>query len=223
MTNIDACTPKKKPYINLVGIEYGKLTVISLVDDVASAKVPTRWLCRCKCGNEVVVRGYNLRSGNTKSCGCEQKEKAAARLRTHGGKGTRLYVIWQHMLRRCNSESYLAYRLYGGRGITVCKEWHEFEAFRDWALRNGYDENLTIDRIDVNGNYEAKNCRWVTQQEQNLNKRNNIRIAFDGEVKTLSEWANVFGCTQSVVCRNILEREGRIIRCDGGGMSAIEQ
>lgn len=223
MTGIDIKASSKKPYINLIGNRYGRLTVVSLVNDIAGTNVPTRWLCKCECGNETTVMGYNLRNGNTRSCGCVQREKAAARFRTHGGKGTRLYIIWQHMLRRCNSKSNPAYRLYGGRGITVCKEWHEFELFRDWALKNGYADNLSIDRIDVNGNYEANNCRWVTQREQNLNRRNNVRIAFNGEIKTLSEWGKVFGCHQSAVCRTIMEKEGRIIRYDGGGMSAIKQ
>ena len=223
MVNIDACTTRKKPYINLVGVKYGKLTVVSLVEDVASAKVPTRWLCKCECGNEVSVLGYNLRNGNTRSCGCVQREKAASRVRTHGDTGTRLYNIWHHMLRRCNNDSEPHYDLYGGRGISVCEEWHKYEAFRDWALENGYTENLTIDRIDVDGNYEAKNCRWATKREQSLNRRCNVRIAFNGEVKALSEWAEFFGCRPDDVCRNIMEREGRIIRYDGGGMSAIEQ
>ena len=222
MKSGDISGATKKPYINLIGNQYGRLTVVSLVEDIAGAKVHTRWLCKCECGNEIVVMGYNLRNGNTTSCGCKQKEKAAARFKTHGETGQRLYVIWQHMRRRCNKPSEPCYHLYGGRGITVCEEWHKYETFRDWALANGYADHLTLDRIDVDGNYEPNNCRWITQGEQTLNRRNNVRIAFNGETKTISEWAKDFGCYQSAVCRQILEREGRIIGYDGGCLNASE-
>lgn len=212
----------KKPYVNLTGQRYGKLTVVSLVNDVAGGKVPTRWLCKCDCGNEVVARGYNLRGGNTKSCGCAQREVAASRQRTHGDTGSRLYVIWRHMMERCEKAADPAYKHYGGRGVSICKEWHDYETFRSWAISSGYDETLTLDRIDVNGNYEPNNCRWATHREQQLNRRNNVRVSFGGETKTLSEWAEIFGCHPQSVCREILEREGRIIRCDGGVDDEIE-
>lgn len=213
---------QKKPYINLVGERYGKLIVVSLIDDVASAKVPTRWLCKCDCGNEVVVRGYNLRSGGTKSCGCAQREIAAARCRTHGDAGSRLYIIWQHMKWRCEKETDLAFKYYGGRGVSICEDWRSYEKFKDWANSSGYQETLTLDRIDVNGNYEPDNCRWITLREQQRNKRNNVRAYFNGEAKTLSEWAELFGCHPQNVCREILEREGRIIQCDRGAGNETE-
>lgn len=111
----------------------------------------------------------------------------------HGGCGTRLYSIWKDMRRRCNNENRKQYCDYGGRGITVCEEWNDFEAFRNWALRNGYTDQLTIDRKDNDGNYEPSNCRWVTPSVQNLNTRQNANVEIDGVTKTVTEWARENG------------------------------
>lgn len=109
----------------------------------------------------------------------------------HGGRKTKLYQIWCGMKQRCFSKSDKSYGLYGGRGITVCDEWkNNFVLFRNWSMKNGYKEGLSIDRIDNNGNYCPENCRWVTSKEQNNNKRNTIRIEYNGETKTLQEWAD---------------------------------
>ena len=132
----------------------------------------TRWVCRCECGSEVVVEAYSLKTGHTQSCGCFQREATSAANRTHGKRKTRLYRIWVCMKTRCYQKSYHAYRHYGGRGITVCDEWlNNFQGFYDWANANGYSDELSIDRIDVNGCYSPQNCRWVTMAEQNKNKR----------------------------------------------------
>ena len=125
-------------------------------------------------------------------------------------------------MERCEKAADPAYKHYGGRGISICKEWHDYEAFRNWAISSGYDKTLTLDRINVNGNYEPNNCRWATHREQQLNRRNNVRVSFIGEIKTLSEWAEIFSCHPQNVCREILEREGRVIRCDGGVDDEIE-
>lgn len=201
----------KKPYQDLTGKRFGRLVVLSLVPDEAGAKVPTRWLCKCDCGKELPIRAYNLKSGNTLSCGCLQKEYAVARNKIHGMTGTRLYVTWQHMISRCTRESDGAYKYYGGRGITVCDEWkNDFQTFYDWAMKNGYTDELTIDRIDVNGNYCPENCRWATKKEQQRNKRDNTRVSFNGQIKTVCEWAEEFNCFASMVYREILKREGRV-------------
>ena len=108
----------------------------------------------------------------------------------HGCSGTRLYHIWENMKKRCKNKNDHHYHNYGGRGITVCQEWNNsFCAFRLWALSNGYSNDLTIDRIDVNGNYEPLNCRWITQQEQSKNLRKNIRLTYNGKTQIISDWA----------------------------------
>ena len=201
----------KKPYQDLTGKRYGRLLVLSLVADEKGSNIPTRWLCQCDCGKQLSVRAYNLKSGNTNSCGCLQKEIAATNKKTHGMTGSRLYIIWQHMIRRCTKETDQAYKYYGGRGIAVCDEWKDdFQAFYDWAMSHGYSDHLTIDRIDVNGNYCPENCRWATQREQQRNKRDNTRVSFNGQIKTVSEWAKEFNCFSSMVYREILKREGRV-------------
>ena len=111
----------------------------------------------------------------------------------HGGKGTRLYGIWKSIRERCNTKTCRIYKNYGGRGISICKEWDDFKVFREWSLLNGYNDELTIDRIDVNGNYEPSNCRWATYKQQANNKRTNHNITYKGETKTLTEWADYTG------------------------------
>lgn len=105
----------------------------------------------------------------------------------------RIYNSWSKMVSRCTDKKDIRYKHYGGRGISVCEEWNKFRPFYDWALSHGYDDKLTIDRIDVNGNYEPSNCRWITQKEQCNNKRNNINVEYNGETKTLKQWAEKYG------------------------------
>lgn len=156
------------PLIDLTGKKFGRLTVIGRAPTVRNR---TYWLCECDCGKRISVDGGNLRGGHTESCGCLQKERASQANTTHGMRGTRLYRIWNCMRNRCYRKSYHAYKHYGGRGIRVCPEWNSFEPFRDWAMSYGYKDDLSIDRIDVNGNYSPENCRWVTMAYQNQNKR----------------------------------------------------
>lgn len=110
----------------------------------------------------------------------------------HGCRYTRLYDIWRGMRCRCKTKTSTSYKNYGARGITITKEWDSFINFKKWALDNGYNDTLTLDRINVYGNYEPNNCRWVTYKKQNINKRNNRYIEYQGQVKTLSEWAEEY-------------------------------
>ena len=174
---------------DLTGKKFGRLIVIRR-DGSDNSKHAT-WLCRCECGNKVVVSAYSLKSGNTQSCGCLQKERAKKAKTTHGLRHTKLYVSWFNMKQRCSNVNYEHYKYYGGRGITYCQEWERFEPFKDWAMKNGYQDNLTIDRIDVNGNYEPDNCRWATAKEQANNMRTNRLLSYNGETHNMKQWSEI--------------------------------
>ena len=201
----------KAKLIDLTGQVYGRLTVIKRVDDYISPSGDRKvqWLCKCKCGKEVIVTGNNLRKGNSKSCGCYNRELLAKINLTHNASNTRLYHIWICMKDRCYNPKNKKYKDYGGRGIIICDEWiNDFEAFANWAYDNGYIENVsrgecTIDRIDVNGNYCQQNCRWVNQKVQTNNKRNNHYITYNGETHTVTEWNNILGYKKGVLSRRI--------------------
>lgn len=142
-------------------------------------------LAVCICGTRRWVRVDQLKSGASRSCGCGVVEAATK----HGGRNTRLYTIWRGMRARCLCPTDRAFKWYGGKGVAICSQWSEFEAFKEWALANGYRDDLSIDRFpDTNGNYEPVNCRWATSAEQNRNRRDNIAITAFGETKCIAEW-----------------------------------
>lgn len=188
-------------FVDITGQKFGRLTVSGFAGKSNDRQY--MWLCDCDCGNTVIVRGYSLRSGNTQSCGCLQKETNIRIRTTHGMSNTRIYNIWKGMKERCSTPSTSCYKYYGGRGIKVCDEWQEFEPFCEWAMMHGYRDDLTIDRLDVNGDYGPDNCRWATIEEQVLNTRRNHYITHNGETKTLKEWAKILGINHSTLIERL--------------------
>lgn len=180
---------------------FGRLTVIGFYG--RNKYHHAIWLCRCVCGNEKCVNASSLSTGKTRSCGClndEQRHKIGkkANRTTHGLHGTRIYRIWKQMKTRCYNHNTDDYMSYGKRGIKVCDEWkNSFSNFYEWALKSGYDDTMSIDRIDVNGDYRPDNCRWSTMKVQQNNKRSNHFITIDGETKTAAQWIEETGISHS--------------------------
>lgn len=184
---------------NLIGYKFGKLTVIKRGENSKTGKC--RWICKCDCGKtkKKPVLGYDLKSGRTRSCGCEYKVASRHRNETHGESRTRLYRIWNGMKRRCTDTHHKEYNNYGGRGILYSPEWENYENFREWALENGYNDSLTIDRIDNSKGYYPDNCRWATMKQQQNNRRNNIFIEIDGEKLPVTVWAERTGISSDTL------------------------
>lgn len=183
---------------DLAGQRFGRLVPLRKTDMRLFGRVV--WECQCDCGNIAYVHTGHLKSGHTRSCGCLRKDFAVEHFTTHGGSGTRLVGIWYEMRKRCRDSKCKHFKHYGGKGIKVCDEWqNSFEAFRDWALANGYADNLTIDRIDVNGDYCPENCRWATREVQSNNTGANHYLTHNGETHTLSEWAKITGIKYSTL------------------------
>lgn len=195
---------------DLTGKTFERLYVVRKAGSYVSPcgeKEPT-WECICSCGKTVYVRGSMLRSGRQKSCGCYSANQAHDRAFKHGFcDKERLYRVWGLMRNRCNNPKSSHYDLYGGRGVRVCDEWDSYLNFREWALNHGYNDSLTIDRIDPDGDYCAENCRWVSQKVQCNNKRNNHYITYNGETKTMSEWSDYLGISYHVI-RNRINKYG---------------
>lgn len=186
----------------MTGQRFGKLAVIEFAG--MNHEGSAMWKCICDCGKDTVVRGYTLRRGDTQSCGCFIGEAASVRNATHRMTKTRLYVCWKSMKSRCYYENDVAFERYGGRGIKVSKEWRDdFLAFREWALKNGYEDNLTLDRIDSNGNYEPNNCRWLTLAAQQSNRSDTIHLEFNGKNQTLTEWAHEIGISVAQLSKRL--------------------
>lgn len=175
--------------IDIVGCRFGCLTVIKRVQNAKGYK--KQYLCQCDCGNFKIIRKSDLVTQKTKSCGCLRKKIAKEKginNKTHGKTNTRLYKIWQGIKSRCYYKKHIEYKNYGGRGINVYFKWkNDFISFYNWAINNGYKNNLTIDRIDVNGNYEPNNCRWVNMKTQENNRSNNRKIKYKDKIYTLSQ------------------------------------
>lgn len=171
---------------DLTGRKFGRLTVASRGDAIRGVR---HWNCVCECGRVCTVSEGNLKSSHTRSCGCLQREAASKASTRHKEVNTHLYIVWADMKSRCKNPNNNGFHLYGGRGIAVCEEWEDYLAFRKWAHENGYSDELSLDRIDPNGNYEPANCRWILPCEQALNKRNTFYLTINGETKPAKVWA----------------------------------
>lgn len=186
-----------KRLIDLTGHRFGNLIVIERVENDKNGM--PRWKCLCDCGKTVIKYGHTLRNGTTTSCGCKTNDNISNSKKTHGLSKHPLHSVWANMKDRCLNKNNHAYSCYGGRGITICDEWMDFVTFFNWAIKNGYQSGLSIDRIDVNGNYCPDNCRWATDKEQANNQRNNHIIEYNGQKHNVKQWAEIFGVTYNSI------------------------
>jgi hypothetical protein len=186
-----------------LGYRVGRLEVIG-----HQFRIGYHWfaVCRCECGNVVVVRHTDLRK-YTRSCGCVRVEQARLNGRiamTHGMTNTSLYGTWRSMMKRCYKLNHQAYSNYGERGICVCDEWHSFDVFSEWAIANGWKSGLTIERSNVDGNYIPQNCVFIPKRRQAVNKRTNVRVTVGDVTKCAAEWSRDDMC--SVSSSTIIQR-----------------
>lgn len=186
----------------MIGQRFGRLTVVSRAGRNADNRAT--YLCMCDCGSEKIIAGKAMRSGKTQSCGCYQRQRIREAKVTHGLTSHHLWVRWNNMMRRCYDTSCPAYINYGARGITVCDRWHDI---RNFVADNEhhYVSDLTLDRIDNDGNYSPENTHWTTRTEQSRNRRNNIRYTYGGRTLTLAEWADAAGIKKTTLWRRLRE------------------
>lgn len=165
----------------MIGEKFGKWLVLEETDKKSKSRCKI-YKCKCDCGNIGYVVGTNLRNGHSKSCGCAKVK--------HKHSRSKLYDIYYKMRHRCYNKHDKNYNNYGGRGIKICDEWlSDFMNFYKWSMNTGYCKTLTIDRIDVNGNYEPNNCRWVDWDTQANNRRNNVYLTYNGKTQTIARWS----------------------------------
>ncbi len=175
--------------MDMIGKTFGILIVLSREDNDKCGQL--RWLCLCRCSQKKTIYGKHLRSGHTRSCGCLAKNNSTRHKHSKGGKSSKTYTSWNLMVRRCVNPNNPSYNNYGGRGISVCRRWRKFDNFlEDMGVR---PDGQQIDRIDNNGNYCKSNCRWVTSQQNNRNRRNNHIITFRGKTQCVTAWAEETG------------------------------
>lgn len=177
---------------DITGERFERLTAIRRVGMNGGKSV---WVCQCDCGNKVMVRLSDLMGGKIKSCGCLRRETASAAGKlnaTHGMTKSRIWSIWSGMRRRCEINPNYT-------NVSVCHDWECFSSFYSWALSNGYSDNLTLDRIDVYGNYTPENCRWATYKQQENNRKNTVYLTANGQKKTLTEWSEITGISRETI------------------------
>lgn len=179
-------------FIDLTGQKFERLTVIKWIRKNKQSRY--KWLCRCDCGQEVVVLGYNLRNGHTKSCGCLNKEK----ITKHGLSGIPMYHVWEQIIQRCTNPNCKEYKNYGGRGITVCERWLKFENFNK-DMGKSWKSGLTIERTKNEEGYYKENCEWVTSKINSRNKRNNRLLTHNGVIQCVTAWSEETGINKSTI------------------------
>lgn len=170
---------------DLIGKQFGRLTVIGRDEDhiYPSGKKRAKWICECNCKehNIISVLQTGLMNGHTNSCGCLRKENTSNMFKKTGHSETHLYYIWCGIKARCQNPNNKSYHNYGGRGIKVCEEWDDYLNFEKWALSHGYKDGLSIERINVNGDYSPDNCEWITMKDQQYNKQDTMYVDYNGE------------------------------------------
>ena len=198
---------RERFFKDLSGKVFGRLKVIEMHH---TTRLGIYWTCDCVCGNKCVVLTTKLTNGNTVSCGCKRRETISnieEINKSHEKSNTKLYKIYLGMKSRCYNKNSPKYNMYGGRGIKICKEWLDnFLNFYNWAIENGYSDELSIDRINVDGNYEPNNCRWASPKEQANNTRKTVFISYKGKTRPASEWSEITGIPQSTLTRR--KRDG---------------
>jgi len=190
---------------DLTGQRFGRLTVLER-DGYLHGK--NAWKCQCDCGRIVRRTGSAMLQGVSLSCGCMRRELAAERHTKHNHCGTRLYTVYNNMKARCYNPHNHKFHRYGARGIKICEGWlNDFNNFYEWAMSNGYRDDLTIDRINNDGDYEPTNCRWVTNEEQSNNRSSNHLIEYQGQTRNLTEWSKITGLSFSTISARIHQLE----------------
>ena len=186
---------KGNRFADLTNKRFGNLIAIKYFKKPNEKKYT--WQCVCDCGNTKNIISSNLIRGNSTTCGCG-KIKLGEITTKHGMAKTRIFKIWVGVRKRCTNSNCKSYNLYGGRGITISSKWDNFiDYYND--MKEGYSDDLSLDRIDPNGNYEPGNCRWATMKTQNRNKRNNHFVNYDNNNKTLAEWSEISGVDSNVI------------------------
>ena len=182
---------------NIIGNKYNKLTVLNFEKkELRKNHWRYYYKCKCECGKTTIVERDNIVSGKTKTCGCSRSEAKTKHNLCH----SRIYKIYNDMKKRCYNKKSKSYKNYGERGIVICKEWlNDFMNFYNWSMENGYADNLSIDRINVDGDYEPSNCRWATQKEQANNTRRNRYLTYKGETHTISEWSDIYNLKSATI------------------------
>lgn len=200
-----------RPIVDLTGKKFGMLTVLGMDNRPRTGHDPVWWICKCDCGNVKSIRGGDIKQRGKEfknvSCGCYKHK----RFLTHGEAGTRLYGVWNAIKQRCYNPTCREYKFYGAHGISMCDEWrYNYESFMKWCIEHGYDKNAprgktTIDRIDVYGNYEPNNCRFITMLSQSRNRRNTILLTHNGKTQSLPDWSDETGLSQRVIWDRLKE------------------